>query len=86
MQASQFVSKKYYGNQDPRLLEFVLSQPRDRVKYTNLTVRRKDFEEIERYFKESGGFKGTVGFDDYTDISFVPEGRTLTPYLWEAPK
>lgn len=86
MQASQFVSQKYYGNQDPKLLEFVLSKPPDRVKYTNLTVRRKDFEEIERYFKESGGFKGTVGFDDYTDTSFVPEGRVLAPYLWETPK
>lgn len=86
MQAAQFVSKKYYGNQDPKLLEFVLSKPPDRVKYTNLNVRRKDFEEIERYFKESGGFKGTVGFDDYTDTSFVPEGRVLTPYKWEAPE
>jgi NitT/TauT family transport system substrate-binding protein len=86
MQAAQFVSKKYYGNQDPKLLEFVLSKPPDRVKYTNLTVRRKDFEEIERYFKESGGFNGTVGFDDYTDTSFVPEGRVLAPYKWEATK
>jgi len=86
MQAAQFVSKKYYGNQDPKLLEFVLSKPPDRVKYTNLTVRRKDFEEIERYFKESGGFKGTVSFDDYTDTSFVPEGRVLAPYKWETPK
>jgi NitT/TauT family transport system substrate-binding protein len=86
MQAAQFVSRKYYGNQDPKLLEFVLSKPRDRVKYTNLNVRRKDFEEIERYFKESGSFKGTVGFEDYTDTSFVPEGRVLSPYKWEAPK
>jgi NitT/TauT family transport system substrate-binding protein len=86
MQAAQFVSKKYYGNQDPKLMEFVLSQPPDRVKYTNLNVRRQDFEEIERYFKESGGFKGTVGFDDYTDASFVPLGRVITPYKWEAPK
>jgi NitT/TauT family transport system substrate-binding protein len=86
MQAAQFVSKKYYANQDPKLLEFVLSKPRDRVKYTNLTVRRKDFEEIERYFKESGGFRGTVGFDDYTDTSFVREGRILAPFQWEAQK
>jgi NitT/TauT family transport system substrate-binding protein len=86
MQAARVVSKKYYGNQDPELLEFVLSKPPDRVKYTNLTVRRKDFEEIERYFKESGGFNGTVGFDDYTDTSFVTEGRVLAPYKWEVPK
>src|SRR5262249_4280066 len=47
MQAAQFVAKGYY-NQDPRLLEFVLSKPPDRVKYTNLSVRRPDFEEIQQ--------------------------------------
>ena len=35
MQASRFVSQHYY-NQHPRLLEFVLSKPPDRVKYTDL--------------------------------------------------
>src|SRR5262249_43367059 len=47
MQAAQFVSKNYY-NQHPRLLEFVLSKPPDRVKYSNLRLHRKDFEEIEQ--------------------------------------
>jgi NitT/TauT family transport system substrate-binding protein len=85
MLASEFVSKNYY-NQDPKLLRFVLSKPPDRVKYTNLNVRRKDFEEIEKYARAAGIFKGKVGFDDYADPSFVPEGRTLKPYEWEAPE
>ncbi len=85
MQAARFVSKNYY-NQDPKLLQFVLSKPPDRVKYTNLNVRRKDFEEIEKYAKESGIFKGEVTFTDYTDTSFVPEGRDIEPYAWEAKK
>jgi len=84
LQASEFVSKFYY-NQDPKLLRFVLSKPPDRVKYTNLNVRRKDFEEIEKYAKMAGIFKGKVGFEDYADPSFVPEGRALKPYHWEAP-
>ncbi len=85
MQASEFVSKYYY-NQDPKLLRFVLSKPPDRVKYTNLNVRRKDFEEIEKYALMARIFKGTVGFADYADPSFVPEGRALTPYRWESPR
>src|SRR6185295_1522150 len=63
MQAAQFVSRDYY-NQNPRLLEFVLSKPPDRVKYTNLSVRRRDFEEIEKIGVESGILKGTAHFED----------------------
>jgi len=82
MQAAQFVSKGYY-NQDPRLLEFVLSKPTDRVKYTNLSVRRPDFEEIERYAKEVGILNGTVHFEDYCDPSFVPPTATIRGFEFE---
>jgi NitT/TauT family transport system substrate-binding protein len=84
-QAAGFVGRRYY-NQDPKLLEFVLSKPPDRVKYTNLNVRRLDFEEIEKYAKKAGIFKGLVGFKDYADPSFVAEDRQLEPYAWEAPR
>ena len=83
MQASQFVAKHYY-NQDPRLLEFVLSKPADRVKYTNLTVQRPNFEEIERLAVESGILNGTVHFDDYCDPSFVTDDTQIQAYEWEA--
>lgn len=82
MQASEFVSKKYY-NQHPRLLQFVLSKPPDRVKYTNLTVRRPDFEEIELLARESGILKGAVHFEDYCDPSFVPDEAKVPPYVFE---
>jgi NitT/TauT family transport system substrate-binding protein len=75
MQAAQFVSRHYY-NQDPRLLSFVLRKPPDRVKYTNLLVRRPDFEEIERIGRGAGILEGRAGFDDYADPSFVrPDAR-----------
>jgi NitT/TauT family transport system substrate-binding protein len=85
MQASQFVARNYY-NQNPRLLEFVLSKPPDRVKYTHLTPLRKDFEEIEALGVESGILAGTVHFEDYADPSFVPDDAALQPYAFEAPK
>lgn len=84
MQAAQFVSRGYY-NQDPRLLEFVLSKPADRVKYTNLNVRRPDFEEIEKIGVESGILKGTVHFEDYCDPSFVPPIATIKGFKFEDP-
>lgn len=85
MQAAKFSAKNYY-NQDPRLLEFVLSKPPDRVKYTNLTVRRPDFEEIERVGRDAGILHGTATFDDYADPSFVTDDSRLEAYRWEAAK
>lgn len=81
MQASEFVAKHYY-NQDPRLLRFVLSKPPDRVKYTNLKLRRPDFEEIEQLAIESGILEGNVDFDDYCDTSFVKDEALIEPYDW----
>ncbi|TLD70084.1 ABC transporter substrate-binding protein [Phragmitibacter flavus] len=82
MDAAQFVSKNYY-NQDPRLLEFVLSKPPDRVKYTNLSVRKPDFEEIVDLGIESGILTGKATFEDYTDTSFVPDESSIKPHAWE---
>jgi NitT/TauT family transport system substrate-binding protein len=82
MEAADFVANHYY-NQDPRLLSFVLSKPPDRVKYTNLAVRREDFEEIERLGIEAEILQGTAHFEDYTDASFVTDESTVQPYAWE---
>lgn len=84
-QAAEFAAKNYY-NQDPRLLRFVLSKPPDRVKYTNLRVVRKDFEEIEALGREADILTGKAGFEDYADPSFVPDEAAIQPYLWEAPQ
>ena len=85
MDAAQFVAKNYY-NQDPRLLTFVLSKPPDRVKYTNLALRKPDFEEIEVLGREAGIIQGTARFEDYTDASFVPDDSIVQPYAYEALK
>jgi NitT/TauT family transport system substrate-binding protein len=85
MQAADFTSRRYY-HQDPELLRFVLSKPPDRVKYTNLRVLRKDFEEIEALGREAGILKGTARFEDYADPSFVRQETNIRPYDWEAPR
>jgi NitT/TauT family transport system substrate-binding protein len=87
MQASQFVSQHYY-NQDPRLLRFVLSKPPDRVKYDDLRVLRKDFEEIQDLAVDAGILRerGSLRFEDYADASFSRDPSQITAYEWEAPK
>lgn len=84
MQAAGFVSKHYY-NQHPRLLQFVLSKPPDRVKYTNLTVRKPDFEEIVELGVADGILKGDLAFEDYCDPSFVPDEADIHAYDWSDP-
>jgi NitT/TauT family transport system substrate-binding protein len=74
MAAAEFVSKHYY-NQDPRLLSFVLSKPPDRVTYSNLSLQRENFEEIEALGRQAGILDGTVGFDDYVDVRFSEESE-----------
>jgi NitT/TauT family transport system substrate-binding protein len=83
MQAAEFAGRLYY-HQYPALLRFVLSKPPDRVKYTNLRVHRKDFEEIEALGVEAGILKGTAHFEDYADPSFVEDEMSIQPYAWEA--
>jgi NitT/TauT family transport system substrate-binding protein len=85
MDAAQFVATNYY-NQDPRLLRYVLSKPPDRVKYTNLALRKKDFEEIEQLGLESGILHGTAHFEDYADASFVPDDSVIKPHEWAGLK
>src|SRR6266699_3652245 len=74
---------KFYYNQNPRLLTFVLSKPPDRVKYTNLALRKPDFEEIEKLGREAGILSGRAHFEDYTDASFVTDDTRVEPYAWE---
>jgi len=83
MQAARFVAEQYY-HQHPRLLSFVLSKPPDRVKYSNLRLVRRDFEEIEALGREAGILAGTAHFDDYADPSFVPDEAGSAPWAFEA--
>ena len=84
MAASQFVAKNYY-HQNPRLLEYVLSKPPDRVRYNDLTLQRENFLEIEQLAKESGIIEGKETFEDYVDVSFGKKAaETLKAYDYTA--
>lgn len=85
MKTAEFVSKHYY-NQNPRLLQFVLSKPPDRVKYTHLVPLRREFEEIEALGREAGILNGTASFEDYVDASFSTNDTAVQAYVWEPSK
>jgi NitT/TauT family transport system substrate-binding protein len=85
MDAAKFVSTNYY-NQNPRLLEFVLSKPPDRVTYSRLAPLQKDFEEIETLARETGILEGTAHFKDYVDDSFTAEASAMKAHQFEVIK
>lgn len=76
--ASVVVGKMFY-NQDPKLLEFVLTRPLDRVLYTDLVPPKAMFEEMMTYAVELGVMPKYLPFEDYCDVSFAPELAGLTP-------
>lgn len=85
MDAADAVAKSYY-NQHPRLLRFVLSQPPDRVTYTNLRLAKKDFEQIAALALEAGILTGPIAFEEYTDTRFSEQTHGARPYDWRGTK
>lgn len=57
MQAAQIGAHKRYYGQDPKYLKHVLTNPPDRVKYTNLDLAEDDFKEILGYAQKLGYFE-----------------------------
>jgi len=76
--AAVVVGKMFY-NQDPALLEYVLTKPLDRVSYTNLTPPRDTFDEIMDLAVETGVLPRHMAFEEYCDPSFAPELEGLPP-------
>ncbi|WP_229458461.1 ABC transporter substrate-binding protein [Massilia glaciei] len=69
--AVAIASARKYFNQDPKTLEFVMSNPADRVTYGDLRMLRPEFDDLMRLSIEAGTLKRPVAFDSYVDTSFV---------------
>jgi NitT/TauT family transport system substrate-binding protein len=78
MDAAEVTAKHYYF-QPPELLKYVLSKPKDRVKYTNLAPLKKDFDEIMELAFKIDVLSRRVEFEEYADDSFV---RPLAQLDW----
>jgi len=72
MEAAEIAAENFYY-QPKELLEYVLSKPPDRVKYSELGPRRDDFEEIMELALEFGILSRRIEFEEYVDDRFVPD-------------
>lgn len=79
--AADFVGRYYY-RQDPRLLEWALTNPLDRVLYTPLSPRRSDFELIVSLMRETDTLDREIAFEEYVDTRFAEgaAGKTAWRY------
>lgn len=82
MAAAENVAKFYY-NQQPRLLRFVLSKPPDRVTYANLRLAQQEFEHIAELALEAGILSGPIAFEEYADPQFSDKTVGAQQYAWE---
>ena len=66
-----------YYRQDQKLLEFVLTQPPDRVSYRQLTPSDEDMRSIMTYAIKAGILKRPIDLSDLVDRRFIP--TTIEP-------
>ncbi len=61
-----------YFRQDQKLLEYVLTQPPDRVSYRHLTPTDEDLEQIEKYALTAGILRKPIDLSQLVDRRFIP--------------
>ncbi len=66
-----------YYRQDRKLLEFVLTQPPDRVSYRQLTPTDEDMRAIMHYAIKAGILQREIALGDLVDRRFIPD--TIEP-------
>jgi len=69
--AAKVVAK--YNHQDPKLLEYVLTQPPDRVSYRQLTPTAEDMRQIMRYAIKAGILHHEIDLSKLMDLRFIPD-------------
>ena len=62
-----------YYRQDQKLLEFVLTQPPDRVSYRQLTPTDEDMQAIMHYAIKAGILQHEIPLGDLIDRRFIPD-------------
>ncbi|RJX25772.1 MAG: ABC transporter substrate-binding protein [Dethiobacter sp.] len=70
------LSRDYLG-QKPEVIEYVLTNPADRVTFHNLFPSREDFLATQLYMKEFNISTNTVDLDNYIDDSFARKAYNL---------
>jgi NitT/TauT family transport system substrate-binding protein len=80
--AADFVGRFYY-NQNPALLRWALTKPLERVMYSPLAPRKRDFDLVRDLMIETGILENKIEFEDYTDLRFSERATIQTAWKYE---
>ena len=69
--AVTIASGRSFFNQDPKILQFVMENPTDRVTYGDLRMIREEFEDLMQLSIEAGTIKHPIPYETYIDDRFV---------------
>jgi NitT/TauT family transport system substrate-binding protein len=66
--------RKFF-TQDPKVLEFVMENPTDRVTYGDLRIIRNEFEDLMQMSLQAGTIKHPIPYETYMDESFAKNAQ-----------
>ena len=78
VKAVEIASGKNFFNQDPKILQYVMDNPGDRVTYGDLRMIREEFEDLMQLSIEAGTIKHPIPYEKYIDDSFVRATKAAT--------
>jgi len=67
-----------YFNQDPKILQFVMDNPADRVTYGDLRLIPQEFDDLMHLSMAAGTLTHPVSYQTYVDDSFARAARPAT--------
>jgi NitT/TauT family transport system substrate-binding protein len=73
--AVAIASKREFFNQDPKIIQFVMENPTDRVTYGDLRMIRSEFDELMQLSMQAGTIDHPIAYEQYVDESFAMNAR-----------
>jgi NitT/TauT family transport system substrate-binding protein len=74
-QAAQIAARREFFNQDPKIIQFVMDNPSDRVTYGDLRMIRAEFEELMQLSLEAGTIDHPIPYETYVDERFARSAK-----------
>ncbi len=69
---------RQFFNQDPKILQFVMENPTDRVTYGDLRMIRAEFDELMQLSIEAGTIKHPIAYETYVNETFARQASAAT--------
>jgi NitT/TauT family transport system substrate-binding protein len=73
--AVAIAASREFFNQDPKIIQFVMENPVDRVTYGDLRMIRAEFEDLMQLSMAAGTIKHSIAYESYVDETFAKNAR-----------